>query len=94
MIIDSTDWFNYPMEHEANVDNPMEFRHINKDWIRRQFFDITNRQIVKYRPQIAIFHIRKRVKFFYDGKPSKSSGTFPSVVMILDRRYEHLKEFP
>lgn len=82
----STDWFNFPMEQPENEDNPMEFRHINPDWTRRQYFDITNRIIQKTRPKIAIVHIRKRIKFYYGGKPSKSSGTFASCLIILDRR--------
>lgn len=89
----STNWFNHALEHEDNEHNPMPFHHINPDWTRKQFLQISaekynacKKSLGDLCPKIAIIHLRKRVKFYYNGIKAKSSGTFPSCLVIYDRR--------
>ena len=84
---ESTDWFNHPLEDPTYEHQPPHFNHINPEWSRKEFFQICRARIDKYKHELAIIHLRKRVKFYYNGEKSKSSGTFASCLMIMDRRY-------
>jgi hypothetical protein len=36
--------------------------------------------------KIGILHLRRRIKFYLDGKKSMSSASFPSMILVFDRR--------
>lgn len=85
----STDWFNFAPEHEDSK-RPFHLtqwanssKYIEPVWTGIQFL----LHCMKHHgTNIGVYHLRKRVKFYYNGKKAKSSGTFPSCIVIYDRR--------
>lgn len=85
----STDWFNYALEENVS----RRALHHNQFSNSSKYIEPVStgikfllKTMKEENRSIGIYHLRKRVKFYYNGTKAKSSGTFPSCIVIYDRR--------